>query len=149
MQAGISAYWGGKEIEPTYLSCKNYQVYLHIKISKQLSVPFVNIYIYIYIHKIKMRRIPIIPIALLNGWISSIYKALLFSVFTKVFHQHPKKHIQPFRRNYFKILEGDLIFIKLSWNLCHFFTLCYFYCPPNSLVLPSPRLSFRPVANGD
>ena len=22
MQAGISAYWGGKEIEPTYLSCK-------------------------------------------------------------------------------------------------------------------------------
>ena len=49
MQAGISAYWGGKEIEPTYLSCKNYQVYLHIKISKQLSVPFVNIYIYIHI----------------------------------------------------------------------------------------------------
>ena len=49
MQAGISAYWGGKEIEPTYLSCKNYQVYLHIKISKQLSVPYVY-FIYIYIH---------------------------------------------------------------------------------------------------
>ena len=59
MQAGISAYWGGKEIEPTYLSCKNYQVYLHIKISKQLSIPFVNINIYTY--KIKIRRIPIIP----------------------------------------------------------------------------------------
>ncbi len=29
-QAGISAYWGGKEIEPTYLTCKRKPVYIYI-----------------------------------------------------------------------------------------------------------------------
>ena len=64
MQAGISAYWCGKEIEPTYLSCKTtrciytskspyccpFLLYLNIYIYNIHVYIFKNIYICTFLH---------------------------------------------------------------------------------------------------